>query len=209
MWKIIIAALLVSCTTVAPTVPETVPPVVEEPEPAPPPYHPPPVEYKAAWSNPEFTKFTAKALNELGSDLLKATPKDLAEYCPPEGDRKQCYIGIISGLAKFESNFKPTTNYTESFKDAKGKFVISRGLLQISQESANGYGCGISKPEMLLDAETNLRCGVRIMNRWIVRDGVIAGGKTGAWKGNARYWSPFRKADRISSIKAMTKKLFN
>lgn len=168
---------------------------------------PKPITYKASWPEKEWTVILDQALTDLGADLLAANPKDLASYCPPAGARKQCYIGIISSLAKFESNYKPASSYQESFKDSKGNYVISRGLLQISQESANGYGCGIRDAKELHDVETNLRCGVRIMSKWIQKDGVIAG-KGSTWLGMSRYWSPFRDATKTKSIQDSTKKLF-
>lgn len=198
--------LFLSACTVQQNPPATTPPAPIEEAPAKP---TPIVLYKAGWNNIEWSWMVAKALDELGQDLMKSKPADLASYCPAAGDRKQCFIGILSSLAKYESGYKPASSYQESFKDSKGNYVISRGLLQISQESANGYGCGITKAEQLHDPETNLRCGVRIMNRWIVRDGAVAGGKTSAWKGMARYWSPFRDAAKVKAMQEATKKLFN
>lgn len=190
--SILALILVVGCTS-------TPPAPIEEPK---------PITYKATWPEKEWTAILDQALTDLGADLLAANPKDLASYCPPAGARKQCYIGIISSLAKFESNYKPASSYQESFKDSKGNYVISRGLLQISQESANGYGCGIRDAKELHDVETNLRCGIRIMARWIIRDGVVAGGKTSAWLGMSRYWSPFRDAAKTKAIQDATKKLF-
>jgi hypothetical protein len=168
----------------------------------------PPVEpttYKADWPSGEYTLILDKALDDLGADLLAYVPKDMHSWCPTRRDSKAFYIMLFSALARFESNFKPNASYTESFKDSKGNYVVSRGLLQISKESANGYGCAIKDEKELHDPETNLRCGVRIAARWVQRDGVIQGKSGTTWQGMARYWSPFRKDDRISAIKAKTK----
>lgn len=168
------------------------------------------VAYKADWNNPEWSAIVAKALDEVGSELLKAEPKDAAAFCKnfKSVDRKQFYIMLISGLARFESSFKPETTYIEDKKDAQGKAVTSRGLLQLSLESGNSYGCSLKKDQDLHDVETNLRCGVRILARWIPKDGVLRGGDSqSGWRGAARYWSPFRKDSRVSALKLLTASL--
>lgn len=159
--------------------------------------------YTALWSKQEWTDFTLDALDKYGQDLLKAEPTDAIKYCPKfkSVDRKQFYLALISQLAKFESGFNPNETYTESFDDAKGSPVVSRGLLQISIESGKGYGCEIPMAVSLQDPKTNLECGVKILNRWIPKDGVIQGGQSGAWKGAARYWSPFRKDFRVQTFR--------
>lgn len=182
-------------------------PIIEEPAPAP---QPKPFVYRTEWPKPEWTAMTVKALKDLGQDLLKANPKDAKEFCPnfdkhTEEERIQFYAMLISALAKFESNYKADATYQENFKDRNGQFIISRGLLQLSIESSNGYGAGLKKAEELHDPETNIRTGVRILNRWIPRDGCIVDLKSGKNLGAGRYWSPFRKADRIASIQAKTK----
>lgn len=171
------------------------------------PEKPKPISYKADWSNLNWTITTLLSIDSHGKEMLEKIPPDMEGYCPKDTENKKCYVAILSALSKFESGHKPESSYKEDFKDSKGAYVISRGLFQISQESANGYGCGITKPEMLYNPETNIECAVKIMNRWVSRDGVIAGGKTGAWKGMARYWSPFRKESRVKEIKAITQKL--
>lgn len=168
------------------------------------------------WSNAVWTNYLGKAIDELGADMMKAEIKDYLEWCPSiEVGRKQFYVMLLSIVARYESGFDPNNFYKEDFKDVKGNYVISRGLLQISPESANGYGCGITNPDMLYDPETNIRCGVRILNRWIQRDGVIQGsmlvredGKNKTrWLGAGRYWSQFRKEKRIAEIKERLKRV--
>ena len=123
---------------------------------------------------------------------------------PPE--RQQVWLDILVALTQFESGYDPTRSYTEPFNDSAGRPVISRGLLQISQESANGYGCGITDANQLHDPRTNLQCGLKIASRWVKRDGVVAGGQNRNWLGMARYWSPFRnsKRDEIRAVVAGT-----
>jgi hypothetical protein len=110
----------------------------------------------------------------------------------------------MSALTRFESNFDPSVEFTEpNIFNAQGNRVISRGLLQISRESANGYGCGIANEQQLHDPATNLACAVRIMNRLVPRDDVI-GSTASPWRGMAAYWSPFRRPDRRTDMQQWT-----
>jgi hypothetical protein len=150
------------------------------------------------------------AIVDLGSELLTAAPRDVEAYCPSYDDlnqeqRRAYWVYLLSRLARFESSHDPSVSYEENFNDAQGNRVISRGLLQLSKESANGYGCGIGDATELHDPETNIRCGVRILNRWVAeRDGVIAARINGQWRGAARYWSPFRDDSKREQIASAT-----
>lgn len=162
------------------------------------------VVYKSAWDKKdqgsEWTKYTIEALETYGQEMLKTSPKDAGQWCAgftskSSDEKKAFYLMLISAMAERESGFKPETSYTEGFKDSSGKAVVSRGLLQISIESANAYGCGFKNSQELHDSKKNLTCGVRILNRWIQKDGYIATAKLGG----ARYWSVLRDS---SSSKA-------
>jgi len=67
--------------------------------------------------------------------------------------------------------------YRERFTDVKGAQVVSRGLLQISIESSQGYQCGINDAQQLHSAEQNIRCAARILNKWVARDQSIGTGR--------------------------------
>jgi hypothetical protein len=170
----------------------------------------PPADWDRKPDGPEWTRFAHTAISELGSELLASNPRDVGDYCPSyhrlnQDQRRAFWVYLLSRLARFESNQDPGVRYTESFDDSRGNPVISRGLLQISMESANGYGCGIEDAMELHDPETNIRCGVRILNRWVAeRDGVIAARTDGGWRGAARYWSPFRNDTKRSQIASAT-----
>ncbi len=180
------------------------------------------------WPSLTLRDEAIRAITLYGRGLLTHEPKDIADYCPnykelDENGRRRFYVALMAALAKIESNFKNESKYEEAckvdgkripesqapkgcgIKGSDGKYVVSRGQLQISQGSANSYGCDITDAEYLHSSEVNLFCGARILSRWIVGDGVIAGGSTGAWKGAARYWSPFRKPERIKEVKAKTR----
>lgn len=157
----------------------------------------------------EWTRLALAGIDENGQGLLATQPADVAAYCPgyaqaDAADRRAFWVGLMSALTRFESDFNPDVTFTEpDIIDQQGNKVISRGLLQISQESANGYGCRITDAQQLHDPATNLSCAARIMNRLVTRDGVI-GSTSGPWKGMAAYWSPFRHAGRRAEMRQWT-----
>lgn len=150
------------------------------------------------WSNHLYSE-----LDRIGQDLLDVIPADSATFCPNYKNlsyesRKRYWIYIISAMTKFESGFDTNTKYTEDFDDSTGNAVISRGLLQISIESSKGYDCGLANAQELHDPFKNLSCGVRILDRWVGRDGRIGGKVDAKWRGGARYWSVLREGDKTS-----------
>lgn len=150
------------------------------------------------WSNHLYSE-----MDRLGQDLLDVVPADSATFCPnyknlSYDERKKYWVYVMSVMTKFESSFKPNTSYTEDFNDSSGRKVISRGLLQISIESAKGYDCEVRDAQELHDPFKNLSCAVRILDRWVGRDGRIAGKVDSKWRGGARYWAVMREADKTS-----------
>lgn len=151
----------------------------------------------------QWTSHVMSELDRLGQDLLDVIPADRSLFCPKYtslsyAQRKQYWAHMLSTMVRFESNFKTETSYTESFNDSQGRRVISRGLLQISIESGNAYGCNFKTANDLHDPYQNLSCGIRILNRWVGRDGRIAGKVSNQWRGGARYWSVLRAGDKTS-----------
>ncbi len=150
------------------------------------------------------------------SPLAGLIPKDILYFCPayaklPTLERRKFWVGLISAMAKPESNFKPQRFYQEKFSDRKGRPVISRGLLQISIESANQqrYSCDIPYPAKLHDPDINLACGVKILAKWVSTDGVIAKhSQPRTYKGGSRYWSTLRpQHGHLRTIADFTRKL--
>ncbi|MES2801919.1 MAG: transglycosylase SLT domain-containing protein [Bdellovibrionota bacterium] len=187
-------------------------PVEQEPTPAPKPPIPSPgadtsdavplweakVSGSRDWSNHLYSE-----LDRIGQDLLDVIPADSSMFCPnyknlTYSERKKYWIYMISAMTKFESSFNTNTTYKEGFNDSSGKPVISRGLLQISIESSKGYDCGMSDAQELHNPLKNLSCGLRILDRWVGRDGRIAGKVDAKWRGGARYWAVLREADKTS-----------
>lgn len=143
----------------------------------------------------EFTAATLRALDELGSELLAASPSDARTFCPAysrldKEKRKQVWLMIISSVTRYESSFNPDAKFSEP---APLRGVVSRGLLQLSVDSANqkAYGCSVTE-KSLHDAEVNIRCGVRIMRNRVEKHGVIASGSGSDSRGLASYWSVLR-----------------
>lgn len=161
------------------------------------------VSHTSPFPDPAWEAATRLALEELGTNLLRKEPADAADFCPrfsrlSAAQRKAFYTRLVAAIAKHESSFNPRARYTEAFADREGKPVVSRGLLQLSYESARGYDCPVESPADLHDPETNLHCGVQVLAKWIVDDNAIGSGK----RGGARYWAVLRepKRERIAGL---------
>lgn len=148
----------------------------------------------------------------LAVDLASLSPSDVSGFCPkyetlPRLDKARFWVALISAISRPESNYKTMQQYKESFLDSKGDPVISRGLLQISMESANQsrYSCGIANEKDLHDPFVNIQCGVKILNYWVKKDGAIATYGNGSPKGGGRYWSVLReKNNHLVELKENT-----
>lgn len=160
-----------------------------------------------------WTAISFSAIDRHGPALYSTKPSDITAWCPAylsqtKKERRAFWAYLMSALMRYESNYDPTKTYEENFTDSTGAKVISRGLLQLSIESANGYRCGIQDAKELYDPKTNLQCSVRIMNKWIGQDQVIAATNSAKkWRGLARYWSPFRRASQREAMQRKTREL--
>ena len=168
----------------------------------------------------EWTTIALAAIADIGTGLVETVPADIDEFCPAyesldSAGRSAFWVGLLSAMARYESDFDPAVSFNERAHCSRcswavtqdGRDVISRGLLQLSQESANGYpGCTVpaADEERLHEPELNLRCGVAIMARLVSRDRVI-GAKRSKWRGGAAYWSVLRSGKR-KEIRAFTSK---
>jgi hypothetical protein len=169
----------------------------------------PEARWDALAEGKRWTGYVLNALDAHGSKLLASNVSDIAAFCPgyPASDstaRRAFWVGLISALAKHESNYNPAAKYEEGFADSNGKKVISRGLLQISIESGRGYHCDIPNDESLHDPNVNLTCAVKILNRLVSRDGILAS-NSAPYKGASAYWSPFRDSTKRLDIRNWTK----
>lgn len=165
----------------------------------------------AAWDGQtdqadEWTKYTLRAIEQHGQGLLASDPSDAKFYCAnwdalTPVQRKAFYVAFVSVMVQEESRFRPQVSYKESFVDSKGKKVVSRGLLQISRESANYYDCGFETESDLHDPQQNLSCGVRILDQWVTRDQRLAGHNGRRWVGGSRYWAVLRGKSDIRTFR--------
>lgn len=174
----------------------------------------------------EWTRMSRGHLERYGDRLLTSVPRDIGRFCPGysaldrEG-RAAFWIGLTSAMARFESNFDPRVSFDEyahcsnaacraRMTTADGRHVVSRGLLQLSQESANGYiGCPAPpRDELRLhEPDLNLRCTVAVMQGRVHRDGVISERDGQSWRGGAAYWSVLREPngrDTLAKIRTFT-----
>lgn len=129
-----------------------------------------PTKLVLAWGTSR-QDWTDHLVKEIKASNLKPSVK----YPCKKVDQATCFAHLVSIMAKFESGFKPEVEYKESFNDSKGNPVISRGLLQMSIESANqkAYGCGIKKEKDLHDPFVNLSCAVKIIAYQANRGGAL------------------------------------
>lgn len=147
-----------------------------------------------------WTRTTLSALHGHGRPLIEMVPADIADWCPAyaqnnSDERAAFWNGLISGLVKHESTYKPR---------AVGGGGRWYGLTQILPATARGYGCRARSGEALMSGPANLSCAVRIMATTVTRDGVVAlsGGKLA---GVAADWGPMTKRAKRADIARYTK----
>jgi len=174
--NIIAAMLTLTACTTSPTQVVTLPPIqVEAPAPL-------------AWKNAAWDRELYAAIDR--EALTKLTPADAKDFAL-DPKKPEAWARLLVEMAKWESNWKPTTTYTEAFTDAKGRRVVSTGLFQISVESMGGIGCKVTQAEMLTP-ERNIQCAVKAFAHYVRKDSRIAGLGPGQWRGGARYWAVLR-----------------
>ncbi|MBU6375448.1 MAG: transglycosylase SLT domain-containing protein [Bdellovibrionales bacterium] len=168
----------------------------------------------ARWERPnganvEWSDFAFNEIRRQGDVLTQSAPQDINEFCPiypslRDDEKREFWVYFISTIAELESSHRPALFYQESFRDSSGQLVVSRGLLQMSLQSANAYGCGFKTSADLHDPFQNLSCGIKILSRWIGRDGRITGQGSKGWMGGGRYWSVLRTEKKLSQIQGWT-----
>jgi hypothetical protein len=161
------------------------------------------------WNNDEWSGNLMMSLRL--KNIFMQKPKDIKEYCPQYDEldelHKLCFWGHLAvAMAKKESNYNSRTQFVENFNDSQGRPVISRGLFQMSFESANqrAYNCNFKTPQELHDPILNIKCMTNILYHWVSNDQRIGGKESGEWKGGARYWSVLRNNANTQFIKAKT-----
>ena len=172
---------------------------------------------EGGYTGADLTRITLGELDRLDQSFFDIVPRDARQWCPAfarqtnEG-RKAFYLGFISGIARFETDFRAHAKHLEAIS---GHY--SRGLLQLGQLSLSYYPesrCDVSgDPRQLHDLQENLSCGAMLIDHWVRRDNYIAsdgnlGEDDGSYFGAARYWSTLRKGRRgHDEIMAFTRSL--
>jgi len=102
------------------------------------------------------------------------------------------WIRLARAMIRHESAFDGSTVYRERFPARDGRPQVSAGLFQLSLDDTALYGCRFPDSASLHDDSLNVACGIRILTRWVRRDGKISGQEDGRWRGGARYWAVLR-----------------
>jgi hypothetical protein len=154
----------------------------------------------ATW-DPEWDKLVELALPP--EMLSRQVPRDVRRFCPrfyelSEADKRAFWAYLFQALAGAEAGLDPTTRvrHTEPevavIDKVTGRAVRSEGLLQLTYEDHDRYGCNFDwqqdktmKPDdpdkTILDPKNNLECGVKILSNQIVNQHKPLLSSTGYW----------------------------
>src|ERR1700733_8145558 len=135
--------------------------------------------------------------------LSTQVPKDVRRFCPKfyemsEVDKRAFWAYFFQALAGAEAGLKPTSRvrHTEpevAVKDGvTGRFVRSEGLLQLTYEDQERYGCDFDwerdrllkaddPTKTILQPKNNLECGVKILAKQILEQHKALFSNTGYW----------------------------
>lgn len=141
-----------------------------------------------AWgtSHPDWDKALYEAIDNL-KQPHNGSPVKLKTPCK-KLDTRDCAAQLLSAIAKRESGFDPSVKYNET---GHLQGVVSRGLFQISKDSANqsAYNCNIGDAKDLHDPKINIQCAVKILGYQALKTGTLIDGEKG---GCGAYWSVCR-----------------
>lgn len=155
--------------------------------------------YTFDWGNLEWDRHLVDQIKN--SKLVTAIPKDREEYFYSSAkDPIEFWGKLLVKMSYYESKWIPSKKYLENFKDRNGRRIYSRGLFQLSLESGRGYGCPFHSEADIHKPKNNITCAVKILERWVVRDGVIRGRFGSKWRGGARYWAVLRGTRKYTKI---------
>lgn len=157
-----------------------------------------------AW-DPAWDRYVEEALQP--AMLSTEVPRDVRQFCPrfyqmSSLDKKAFWAYFFQALAGTEAGLDPDTRvrHTEPAvavkDDVTGRQVRSEGLLQLTYEDAERYGCDFDwqkdkalpakdPAKTILQPKNNLECGVKILSRQILdqHKGVLS---------RSSYWSPLQ-----------------
>jgi hypothetical protein len=150
---------------------------------------------------PEWDTVIEKALS---NDLLSSrVTRDVKAFCPrfpamSDADKRAYWAYFFQALSGAEAGLKATSSvqHTEpevAVKDGVShRMVRSEGLLQLTYEDANRYGCNFDwdndkqlnehdPAKTILQPENNLLCGVKILESQIIERKKPLLSKTSYW----------------------------
>ena len=131
-------------------------------------------------------QYTQNALQQYGGNLMSGNVAGLEQFCPnfqtlSPSQRTGFWTQFVGAVEKPESDCNPTS----ILKEANGQ--LSQGLLQLSYgDQAKGAPGACKFAGGILDPQSNITCGVAIMN------GLAPNGITNGHKGMDAYWSTLR-----------------
>lgn len=122
--------------------------------------------------------------------LSHQVPRDVRRFCPRfyqlgEADQRAFWAYFFQALAGAEAGLDPTTRVRHTDPEVavvdkvSGRMVRSEGLLQLTYEDQQRYGCDFDwehdktlKPDdpdkTILQPKNNLECGVKILDNQII-----------------------------------------
>ncbi len=122
--------------------------------------------------------------------LSRQVPRDVRHFCPrfyemQDVDKRAFWAYFFQALAGAEAGLDPKTRvrHTEPAvavkDDVTGRYVRSEGLLQLTYEDQERYGCDFDwekdrklpakdASKTILQPKNNLECGVKILDRQII-----------------------------------------
>jgi len=159
----------------------------------------------------------------LPAEMLSGpVPRDVRRFCPrfgamPEGDKRAFWAYFFQALAGAEAGLDPKTRvrHTEAAVAVKdgvtGRPVRSEGLLQLTYEDQERYGCDFDwdhdkrlpandPAKTILTPKNNLECGVKILRKQIIeaRKPLFS---------SSSYWSTLRPG--TASYRVFAKQMTN
>jgi hypothetical protein len=130
-------------------------------------------------------------------------PRDVRRFCPrfyqmQEEDKRAFWAYFFQALAGAEAGLKPTTRVRHTEPEVavvdkvSGRMVRSEGLLQLTYEDQERYGCDFDwqhdktlpandPGKTILQPKNNLECGVKILDNQIIEQKKPLTSHTSYW----------------------------
>jgi hypothetical protein len=130
-------------------------------------------------------------------------PRDVRRFCPrfyqmQEADKRAFWAYFFQALAGAEAGLKPTTRVRHTEPEVavvdkvSGRMVRSEGLLQLTYEDQERYGCDFDwqhdktlpandPGKTILQPKNNLECGVKILDNQIIEQKKPLTSQTSYW----------------------------